>query len=365
MVDCLVIGAGVIGLAAARAIARRGHEVVIAERRRSFGLEISARNSGVIHAGVYYPIGSLKAASCVEGRDRLYAYCVERHIPHRRCGKLIVATSAEQVAALEAIARQARLNGVEDLRLIDGKEAVGLEPALRASAALLSPSTGIVDSHHFMQALLADAEAAGAVLALDSRVTRLRPGSEGIDIFIDGEAEAALRAGSVINATGLAAQELAQATDGLAARRIPPLHLAKGSYFTLARRSPFTRLIYPLPEPGGLGIHLTLDLGGAARFGPDVEWVEEFDYSVDPGRAATFYAAIRRYWPGLGDGELVPDYAGIRPKIAGPGGAPGDFVISTAADHGVVGLINLFGLESPGLTAALALAEHIASALDG
>lgn len=337
--------------------------MIIAERNRGFGQEISTRNSGVIHAGIHYPPGSLKALSCVEGRDRLYAYCAERVIPHRRCGKLIVATSPDQIALLETIAAQAAGNGVDDCRLIDGGEAMRLEPALRAQAALLSPSTGIVDAHALMQALLADAEAAGAVLALDTVVERLRPSPGGSDVFIRGESGAALRAGSVVNAAGLGAQALARATDGLAAARIPPLHLAKGSYFALRRRSPFARLIYPMPEPGGLGIHLTLDLGGGARFGPDVEWVDELDYAVDPARAARFREAIRRYWPGLEEDDLSPDYAGIRPKISGPGQPAEDFVLSTPADHGIDGLVNLFGFESPGLTAALSLAERVADAL--
>ncbi len=362
-IDCLVIGAGVIGLAVARAVARDGHEVVIAERERSFGTGISARNSGVIHAGIHYPAGSLKALVCVEGRDRLYAYCAERHIPHQRCGKLIVATEPDQIATLEAIDRQARLNGVDDLRMLDRSETLALEPALRASAALLSPSTGIVDGHGLMQALLADAEAQGAVLALDTRIRRLVPGVDGIAVFVDGEHDAALTARIVINAAGLGGHEIASATEGLDARHIPPHHFAKGSYFTLSRRSPFSRLIYPVPVPGGLGTHLTLDLAGAARFGPDVEWVDEIDHAVDPSRGLSFYEAIRSYWPDLADGDLTPGYAGIRPKITGPGEPPQDFVISGAADHGIDGLVNLFGIESPGLTASLAIAERITAVI--
>jgi len=360
-VDCLVIGAGVIGLAAARAIAQQGYEVVIAERERAFGTAISARNSGVIHAGIHYPAGSLKALACVAGRDRLYAYCAQRRIPHQRCGKLIVATAPDQIATLEAIQAQARQNGVDDLRMLDRGEALALEPALRASAALLSPSTGIVDSHALMQALLADAEADGAVLALDTRIRRLSPGADGIAVSVDGENDIALTARAVVNAAGLGAQDIAAATEGLDPQRIPARHLAKGSYFTLSRRSPFSRLIYPVPVPGGLGTHLTLDLAGAARFGPDVEWVDAIDYAVDRSRALSFYAAIRDYWPDLADGELIPDYAGIRPKISGPGEPASDFVISGPADHGVHGLVNLFGIESPGLTSSLALAERIAA----
>jgi L-2-hydroxyglutarate oxidase LhgO len=237
---------------------------------------------------------------------------------------------------------------------------LALEPALRASAALLSPSTGIVDGHGLMQALLADAEAAGAVLALDTRIDRLRPGADGIAVVVDGDADVALTARMVINAAGLGAQAIASTVEGLDARHVPALHLAKGSYFALSRRAPFSRLIYPMPVPGALGTHLTLDLAGAARFGPDIEWVDAVDYAVEPARAASFYEAIRDYWPGLGDGELVPDYAGIRPKISGPGEPARDFVISGPGEHGIAGLVNLFGLESPGLTAALALAERIA-----
>ncbi len=360
-IDCLVIGAGVIGLAVARALAQHGHDVIIAERERSFGTGISARNSGVIHAGIHYPAGSLKALACVEGRDRLYAYCAERRIPHRRCGKLIVATAHDQIATLEAIDAQARRNGVDDLRMLDRAATLALEPVLRTSAALLSPSTGIVDSHALMQALLADAEAHGAVLALDTRISRLIPGTDGIAIFADDERDAALTARYVINTAGLGAQAIASATAELDVRHIPPLHLAKGNYFALNRRSPFSRLIYPVPVPGGLGTHLTLDLAGAARFGPDVEWIDEIDYAVDPARARSFYAAIRDYWPDLADGELVPDYAGIRPKISGSGEPAQDFVMSGPADHGIAGLVNLFGIESPGLTSSLALAERIAA----
>jgi L-2-hydroxyglutarate oxidase LhgO len=358
-IDCLVVGAGVIGLAAARAMAQRGHDVIIAEAERTFGTGISARNSGVIHAGIHYPAGSLKALACVEGRDRLYAYCTERRINHRRCGKLIVATARDQIGTLEAIDAQARQNGVEDLRMLDRVETLALEPALRASAALLSPSTGIVDGHGLMQALLADAEAGGAILALDTRISRLDPSPDGVSVFVDGEA--VLVARNVINAAGLSAQAIASATEGLDTRHIPPLHLAKGHYFALSRRSPFSRLIYPMPVPGALGTHLTLDLAGAARFGPDIEWVDAIDYAVDPARAASFYAAIRDYWPGLADGELVPDYTGIRPKISGSGETARDFVISGPAEHGIAGLVNLFGIESPGLTSSLALAERIAA----
>jgi L-2-hydroxyglutarate oxidase LhgO len=360
-IDCLVIGAGVIGLAAARAMSQRGHDVVIAEAERSFGNGISARNSGVIHAGIHYPAGSLKALACVEGRDRLYAYSAERRIPHRRCGKLIVATTPDQIATLEAIDAQARRNGVDDLRMLDRGETLALEPALRASAALLSPSTGIIDGHSLMQALLADAEAHGAVLALDTRINRLKPGAEDIALFLERESDAALSARMVINAGGLGGHAIAAATEGLDARDIPPLHLAKGCYFVLGRRSPFSRLIYPVPVPGGLGTHLTLDLAGAARFGPDVEWVEAIDYAVDPSRAVAFYTAIRGYWPDLADGDLVPGYAGIRPKLSGPGEPARDFRISGPADHGIAGLVNLFGIESPGLTASLALADRIAA----
>ena len=363
-IDCAVIGAGVIGLAVARVLAMRGREVLILEAESAFGTGISARNSEVIHAGIYYPAGSLKARLCVAGRALLYAYCAERGIEHRRCGKLIVASGEHQREPLVDIAARAGANGVDDLQWLTRDAARALEPALECSAALLSPSTGIIDSHGLMLSLLGDAERAGAVLALRSRVLGGRVSAEGIrlDVASDG-GEMALLARGVVNCAGLGAQHLARALTGLPAHSVPPLHYAKGNYYALAGRAPFSRLIYPVPEAAGLGVHLTLDLGGQARFGPDVEWIDGIDYTVDPRRADAFYAEVRRYWPELSDGALQPAYAGIRPKLHAPGAAARDFAIAGPRDHGVPGLVNFFGIESPGLTASLALAAHAAELL--
>jgi L-2-hydroxyglutarate oxidase LhgO len=368
-VDCVVIGAGVIGLAIARALACEGREVIILERERHFGMHTSSRNSEVIHAGIHYQPNSLKARTCVSGRDLLYRYCAERGIAHRRCGKLTVATSEEQLTQLHAIESQARSNGVFDLEWLDGAQARRSEPKLRCSAALWSPSTGIIDSHGYMLSLLADAEAHGGQIAYGAAVSSLRPAQSGIDIFIDGAPVPAVRAQIVVNSAGLDAHRVAQSIEGFPAKHIPAVRYAKGSYFALSGSAPFARLIYPVPESGGLGIHMTLDLAGQARFGPDVEWVDSVDYVVDAARAVTFYDAIRRYWPGLGDGQLSSAYAGVRPKLAGIAAGVGagaaataaDFCISGPADHGVAGVVNLFGMESPGLTASPALAAHVAS----
>jgi L-2-hydroxyglutarate oxidase LhgO len=357
-IDCVVIGAGVVGLAVARALANDGREVLIVDKEALIGSGASSRNSEVIHAGIYYKPGSLKARLCVEGRARLYAYLGARGLPHRRCGKLIVAPSAAQTPELEAIRRSAEANGVEDLRWLSGKEARAMEPELRCDAALLSPSTGIIDSHAYMLALLGDAEAAGAVLALRTEVTALEPAADGVSLTFAGEAAPSLRAHLVVNSAGLDAPGLAATC---MADRAPTAYFAKGSYFTLSGRAPFSHLIYPTPEPGGLGVHLTLDLAGQARFGPDVEWVDAPDYVVDPRRGERFYAAIRQYWPGLRDGALAPAYAGVRAKISAPGQPAEDFRISGPAEHGVAGLINLFGIESPGLTSSLAIGEAVAS----
>jgi L-2-hydroxyglutarate oxidase LhgO len=358
-VECVVIGAGVIGLAVARALARDGHEVIILERERHFGSQTSSRNSEVIHAGLYYKPGSLKAQLCVEGRHLLYDYCVSRSVPYRRCGKLIVATSAQQIAQLQQIETTARSNGVTDLSWLQAHEASRLEPQLTCVAALSCPSTGIIDSHSYMLSLLAEAEAHGALVAYGTTVATLQPTPSGIEISTDEEGPL-LRAQLVVNAGGLQAGKIAAAIVGFPAAHVPRLRLAKGSYFALSGRSPFERLIYPVPEPGGLGIHLTVDLAGQARFGPDVEWVDHIDYEVDPDRSQRFYPAIRHYWPQLRDGQLQPAYAGMRPKLSGPGEPAADFSICGPADHGVAGLINLFGIESPGLTASLALAERVA-----
>jgi L-2-hydroxyglutarate oxidase LhgO len=360
-IECLVIGAGVIGLAVARALARAGREVIVVESEGAIGEGVSSRNSEVIHAGIYYPTGLDKTPLCVDGKAMLYAFCQEFGVPHKRCGKLIVAASAAEVDKLAALKAQAEANGVTDLIWLGGKEAGALEPALVVERALLSPSTGIVDSHAFMLALRGDAEAHGAMIAFETPVLTGRAGERELVIETGGPAPMAIAASLVVNAAGLGAQAVARSIAGMPAAKIPPLHLAKGNYFSLSGRSPFSRLIYPMPTPGGLGVHLTLDLAGQAKFGPDVEWVEAIGYDVDPGRARSFYAAIRTYWPDLPDGALQPAYAGIRPKIARPGGSTTDFLLQTEKDHGVAGLINLFGIESPGLTASLAIADWVAS----
>jgi L-2-hydroxyglutarate oxidase LhgO len=360
-VDAAVIGAGLVGLAVARALALAGREVVILEAEEAIGMHTSSRNSEVIHAGIYYAQGSLKARTCVEGSRRLYEYCAERGVPHRRCGKLIVATDAAQLAEMEAIRRKAHANGVADVVPVSLAELRALEPELRCIAALHSPSTGIVDSHALMLAYLGDAQNAGAMLALKSRLEKGFVRAGGIELHVAG-AEPVLAA-QVVNCAGLTAPSLARRLEGYPAELAPPEHYAKGNYYTLARRAPFSRLVYPVPEPGGLGVHVTLDLGGRARFGPDVEWVERIDYTVDPRRAERFYAAVRRYWPGLPEGALEPGYAGIRPKISAKGTPAADFVVQGPRAHGVHGLVQLYGIESPGLTASLALADHVAALL--
>ena len=358
-VDCVVVGAGVIGLAVARALALAGREVLILEKEDSFGSETSSRNSEVIHAGVYYPQGSLMARFCVAGRARLYDYLGDRGVAHRRCGKLIVACDTEERARLSAIAARAEKNGVDDMRILDAREAQAIEPALACVGALLSPSTGILDSHGYMQALLGDAENAGATLVLRENVVGGAITSEGVVIETGGATPMRLSCKLLINAAGLHAPALARAIRG--APPAPETYWAKGNYFTLSGRAPFSRLIYPAPTPGGLGVHLTLDLSGQARFGPDVEWIDSIEYRVDPRRADGFYGAIRRYWPALPDGALSAAYAGVRPKLVPPGAPGQDFVIEGPRDHGVPGLVNLFGIESPGLTASLTIADHVAA----
>jgi L-2-hydroxyglutarate oxidase LhgO len=362
-IDCVVIGAGVIGLAVARTLALRGREVALLEATREIGSATSSRNSEVIHAGIYYPRGSLKARLCVEGRDRLYAFCTSHGVPHRRLGKLIVATTDAQRAELEALAARAAANGVTDLLPLERDGIAKREPSISAVAGLFSPSTGIIDSHGYMLALRGDAEAAGAMIAFDSPVLGGEAKPNGILLRVGDGAATELLCRHLVNAAGLGAQAVARAIAGLDATLVPPLYYAKGNYFVLAGRTPFRHLIYPVPEPAGLGIHVTLDMTGAARFGPDVQWIDRIDYAVDPGRAGSFYAAIRRYWPGLPDGALLPGYAGIRPKLQPPGGAAEDFMIQGPAAHGVPGLVNLYGIESPGLTASLALADLVADEL--
>ena len=364
-VDCVVAGAGVVGLAIARALALSGRDVLVVEKAYAVGTATSSRNSEVIHAGIYYAPGSLKARLCVEGREQLYAYCRERSIGHARIGKLIVATEPAQLHKLKAIRANAERSGVADLDVLTHQQAEHLEPQLRCAGALLSPSTGIVDSQALMLSLQGDAERAGASFAFLTSVAGAVAATDGIEIrtlSADGETFA-MKAGALVNAAGLDAQAVAHSIEGFPRDKIPPLRLARGNYFSLPGRSPFSRLIYPVPVDGGLGIHLTLDLGGAARFGPDVEWIERVDYSVDPGRGDAFYDEIRRYWPGLPDGALLPAHAGIRPKLSGSGEPAADFLVQGPADHGAGRIVNLFGIESPGLTASLAIAEHVVELL--
>ncbi len=363
-VDCVVVGAGVIGLAVARALAVAGREVLVLEAAEGIGTETSSRNSEVIHAGIYYPPGSLMARFCVAGRRALYDFCRDRGVPHRNCGKLIVATSAEEDGRLAGIKARAEANGVEGMRVLSAAEARALEPNLSCTSALLSPATGIVDSHAYMLALQGEAEAAGAMVVFLSPVVAARAGRGGIEVEVGGAEPVTLRCRLLVNAAGLHAPALARRIAGMPAERVPTGYYAKGNYFTLAARAPFSRLIYPVPVPGGLGVHLTIDLGGQARFGPDVEWIDTLDYTVDPRRADGFYAAVRRYWPALPDGALQPGYAGIRPKITAPGAPAADFVVQGPQTHGVPGLVNLFGIESPGLTASLALAAHVREVAD-
>jgi L-2-hydroxyglutarate oxidase LhgO len=358
-VDCVVAGAGVIGLAIARALALAGREVILLEAAEAIGTQTSSRSSEVIHAGLYYPQASLMARDCVAGRQALYAYCRERGIPHHTCGKLIVATSVEELPQLGQIKQQAIENGVQDLRILTQAEAQAMEPALACTGALLSPSTGIIDSHAYMLSLQGDMEHAGGVLVLHSPVLSGRITAGGIELTVGGTAQTALRCRLLVNAAGLQAPSLARNIAGMPVELVPQGWFAKGSYFSITGPAEFSRLVYPVPVPGGLGVHLTLDLGGQVRFGPDVEWIERIDYTVDPRRADSFYAAIRRYWPGLRDGALQPAYAGIRPKIAPPQAPKHDFMVQGPNDHGVAGLINLFGIESPGLTSSLALADRV------
>lgn len=366
-IDVLVVGAGVIGLAVARELASMGREVLVVEAQARPGAGVSSRSSEVVHAGVYYRPGSLKARMCVAGRRALYAYCAERGVPHAQCGKLIVA-AREEAAVLNSISARARSNGVE-LHLLSGAEARALEPELECAAALYSPHSGIVSSHDFMLALMGDAHAAGASFAFNACATRGLVTPSGVEAVFAGQGEFRLKARHVVICAGLSSPQVARSIEGLNPLSVPTPYFAKGSYFSLARRAPFKRLIYPVPEPGGLGVHLTLDLAGRARFGPDVEWLDVgqeamIDYTVDPKRDAKFYAAIRRYWPNLRDGDLAPDYSGVRPKIAPPGAPDADFAIHDASIHGARGVIALYGIESPGLTSALAIASHVAAMLN-
>lgn len=360
-VECIVVGAGVIGLAIARRLAQAGHEVIVLETEDGIGTGTSSRNSEVIHAGIYYAAGSLMARMCVTGKTALYDYCASHGVPHRRSGKLIVATSADDENRLAAIKARAEANGVTDLATLTAVDARALEPELNCLGALLSPSTGIIDTHAYMLALRGDAENAGAVFAFNTPLLHTRMTTEGFEIETGGDAPMTLACSALINAAGLYATDVARMIDGLPLDKIPPAYFAKGNYFSCGVRAPFSHLIYPIPEPGGLGVHLTLDMAGQARFGPDVEWIDAIDYAVDPARAERFYPAIRRYWPSLPDGALAPSYSGIRPKIVPPAIAVQDFLIQDSSIHGVKGLINLFGMESPGLTASLTIADHVAA----
>ena len=359
-IECVVLGAGVVGLATARHLAIAGHEVFVTESESAIGTGVSARNSEVIHAGIYYPSGSLKARLCVEGKVQLYAYCQERGIPHKQLGKLIVATDTSQHRNLESLFAKGLANGVHDLQWFTAQQAQSVEPALHCTAAIYSPSTGIIDTHALMLSLQGDGQQAGAQYVLNSPLESAQIQADGTIALTFNDAERTqLTCRWLINAAGLNAPHVARKIKGLAAQHIPTPYLCKGSYFSIQGRVPFSHLIYPAPHEAGLGVHLTLDLAGQARFGPDTEWVEKEDYNVDAKRADSFYDEVRRYWPDLKNNSLMPDYAGIRPKVVGPHDSAHDFVIQGEATHGIPGLVNLFGIESPGITSCLAIAEYV------
>jgi L-2-hydroxyglutarate oxidase LhgO len=359
----LVVGAGVVGLAIARAAAIAGHEVILAEAADAIGTGTSSRNSEVIHAGLYYPTGSKRAYHCPRARRMLYEFCASHGVPHRKCGKLVVATNDNEIKRIEEIFKQSQINGCENVELIDVAAAKRLEPDVACLAAMLSPETGIIDSHRYMLALRGDLEDHGGVVALNTPIERVVQVADGWDVHFGGADPQSITVDAVVNAAGLGAQKLARATEGYPQERVPKLVLAKGNYFAYAGRPVFSRLVYPVPIHGGLGVHVVLDMAGRMRFGPDVEWIEHENYDVDAARSAAFYARIREYWPGLPDNSLVPDYAGIRPKLTGQGEAAVDFMIDAPRDHGVPRLVQLFGIESPGLTSALSLGEEVAGYL--
>ena len=360
-IECTVIGAGAVGLAVARALALQGREVIILESASSIGTETSSRNSEIIHAGIYYEPGSLKAELCVRGKLALYDYCKSRGIPFKRCGKMIVATNKNQIENLKALQKKAVANGVTDLIWQDKKATLEMEPALNAMASLLSPSTGIIDSHALMLSYQGEAEANGAVIAFNTPVLSGKTTDKAILLHIGGETPMTVKSKFVFNCGGLNAQKIAANLIGFPDKYVPETHYAKGNYFSLNDKNPFTHLIYPIPEEAGLGVHLTIDLSGQARFGPDVEWIDKIEYEVDSSRVSKFYHAVRNYWPDLKDDTLIPGYSGIRPKLKGEGFPSMDFVFSGPLSHGVQGLVNLFGIESPGLTSSLVIADKAIS----
>src|SRR6185437_14972881 len=360
----LVIGAGVVGLAVARAAARKGHDVIVAEAEAGIGTITSSRNSEVIHAGMYYPTGTLRARHCVAGRRMLYEFCASHGVPHKKCGKLIVAANEAELDKIKAIEVQGGINDVEGLELIGGNAARALEPELSCLGALLSPETGIIDGHRYMLALRGDFEDAGGAIAVNTPVTGARRRRGKWEVDFGGRESGAFEFDAVANFAGLRAQEVARSMEDYPAMRVPRLVLGKGSYFTYAGKPVFRRLIYPTPIVGALGVHVTLDMAGRMRFGPDLEWIDKVNYDVDPARVHLFYARIRTYWPNLPDGSLSPDYAGIRPKLSGPGETQGDFLIDTPDKHGLPGLVQMFGIESPGLTSSLSLGEAVAGYLE-
>jgi L-2-hydroxyglutarate oxidase LhgO len=359
----LVIGAGVVGLAVARTAARAGHDVTVAEMSGGIANGVSSRNSEVIHAGLYYPTDTLRAHHCVRGRRMLYEFCVSHGVPHRKCGKLVVATNPAELAKVETIFAQAQANGVEGTEMIGGNAARAMEGELFCVGALWSPETGIIDSHSYMRALWGELEDCGGMIAFQTPVERMSYRAPRWHVQFGGREPGAFDFDAVVNSAGLGAQALARCIEGYPPAQVPRLVLGKGNYFGYAGRPVFSRLIYPTPIDGGLGVHVTLDMAGRMRFGPDVEWVSEENYAVDPRRADSFYARIRTYWPGLADGTLVPDYSGIRPKLRGPGEGQADFMITAPAEHHMPRLVNLFGIESPGLTASLSLADEVVAKL--
>jgi L-2-hydroxyglutarate oxidase LhgO len=359
----LVVGAGVVGLAVARQAALAGHDVIVAEAANAIGTGTSSRNSEVIHAGIYYPTDSLRAYHCVRGRRMMYALCESHGVPHRKVGKLLIVTDTADIPKLDALYKQSQINGVEGMTALDATDAMRMEPGLSCVAAYLSSETGIIDSHRYMLALRGDIEDRGGAVAFNTPIERLSRTNSRWEVHFGGAQPGTLHVDAVVNAAGHGAQRLALATEAYPQDRVPPHVMAKGNYFKFSGKTPFSRLIYPAPVPGGLGIHITLDMGGGMKFGPDVEWIETENYEVDPARAPSFYKYVRKYWPGLQDGSLIPDYAGIRPKITRQGEPAADFLIDRPQDHGLPGLVQMFGIESPGLTSSLSLAEYVVDSL--